>query len=203
MHAFFDSAKHTLSLLRGSISQTKIQVIGRIVELFQLVSAHIPAVEEKQNDDGHNNRNTTPISIIVRDRQLLQLQTKANHLHNSQDDGDRRVRCSNRLLASIGGIRRSTGRVRSTQQRSNGLDASAQVHSRSHPRNLCVTRNQPSRGRAKPSSSYEAHLFQFPLIEINNKNYLLGSICRKKNKKILYMTVADYSRRDIPIAINM
>lgn len=87
-----------------------------------------------------------------------------NHLHDSQDDGERRVRWSNWLLASVGGIRRGTGRARarSTQQGSNGLEASAQVHSRSHPRNLCVTRNEPSRGRVNSSSSYEAHLSSSP-----------------------------------------
>jgi hypothetical protein len=73
VRGFFNSAKHALSLLGGSISQTKIQVIGRIVELFQLVSAHVPAVEEKQNNDGHSDRNTAPISFTIRDRQLLRL----------------------------------------------------------------------------------------------------------------------------------
>lgn len=64
VHRLFSSkSQQTLSLLGRGISHAKIEVLGRVVELLQLVSAHIPAVQDDQDDNGHTNRNSTSISI--------------------------------------------------------------------------------------------------------------------------------------------
>jgi hypothetical protein len=66
VHRLFSSkSQQTLSLLGRGVSHAKIKVLGRVVELLQLVSAHIPAVQDDQDDNGHTNRNSTSISISI------------------------------------------------------------------------------------------------------------------------------------------